>query len=112
MVWKLAVDTLTVKVKRVVPPVHTSSLPSLIEMVGCPSSLTIVPAPWLSLIVALTGFERLTIGGALGWKFVSALAVTMTGWHGTRGRQVSVPVGATYPRSGSVAVRSRAAWLA
>src|SRR6266566_3657001 len=55
-------------------------------MVGCPSSLTIVPAPWLSLIVALTGFERLTKNVLLGSNLVSPLTVTATGWLVAVGR--------------------------
>src|SRR5258705_303955 len=77
---ELALDSLTVKVNTVGPTVPSFWLTSLIEMVAAPPSLTIVPTPWLSLIVALTGFVRLTKNVSLGSNLVSPLTVTATGW--------------------------------
>src|SRR5437667_36810 len=93
--FRSALDRLTVKVNTVGPTLPSFWLTSLIEMVGCPSSLTIVPAPWLSLIVALTGFERLTKNVSLGSNLVSPLTMTVTGWLVTPGANVTVPLAAT-----------------
>src|SRR5437773_668118 len=95
MVWKLALDSLTVKVNTVCLTLPSFCVIVMCVVVGCLFLLSIVPAPWLSLIVALTGFERLTKNVSLGSNLVSPLTVTATGWLVTPGRKVTVPLAAT-----------------
>ena len=53
-----AVESVTVKVAL---PAPSSTVTSLIEKLGGESLSVMVPTPWLSLIVALTRFERVTL---------------------------------------------------
>ncbi len=68
---------------------------SEIEMLGRvtdPSSLVMVPTPWLSKIVALLGLVRLTTNFSSLSDLVSPLTSTVTCWLVTPGAKVSVPL--------------------
>src|SRR5438552_2726775 len=104
MGWKRALDRLTVKVNSVGPALFSLWLTSLVVMVGRESWLALFRAPWLSLIVALTGFERLTKNVSLGSNLVSPLTVTATGWLVTPGRKVKIGRASCRERSEIVAV--------
>ena len=54
-VWPLAATRLTVNVAATVPALPSVTVTSLIESAGGGSSSVIVPTPWPSAIVALTG---------------------------------------------------------
>ena len=56
------------------------------------SSLTIVPTPWASVIVALpVAFERFTLNVSFGSTVVSPLTCTVTVCEVTPGAKVTVP---------------------
>ena len=84
-----------VNVAVVVPAFPSVTATSLIEIVGSESSLTIVPTPRPSPIVALLGSERLTLKISFGSKLVSPLIVTLTGRDVWPGKKVTVPLDAT-----------------
>ena len=68
----------TVKVKSVVPVLPSLLLTSLIENVGGPSSLVIVPTPVPVSMMALTGFERLTSNASSSSSATSPFTFTVT----------------------------------
>ena len=86
-----------VNVAVVVPAFPSVSATSLIEIVGggAESSLTIVPIPKPSPIVALVGSDRLTLKVSFGSTLVSPLIVTLTGCEVWPGKKVTVPFDAT-----------------
>ena len=57
-VWELSKDSVTVKTASTVPILPSTTVTSLTESDGMPSSSVIVPAPWLSVMLALTGVLR------------------------------------------------------
>jgi hypothetical protein len=77
-VCPLATDSVTVKFALVVPlfPSVTVALPT--ESDGGPSSSLIVPTPVASAIVALDGFERLSVNVSSNSSIRSPLTVTLT----------------------------------
>ncbi len=91
-VCPLGAESETVKPSVAVPALPSATATSSIESTGTPaSSLPIVPMPWLSEIVALTGALRLTTRISSGSFFTSPFTVTLTGWVVTPGAKVSVP---------------------
>ena len=91
MVWLLGFDRETVNPALVVPALPSETATSLMEMVGCASSLVIVPTPWLSVIVAFVGPDRFTLKVSVGSKVVSPLTVTLSGWDLSRRERHAPP---------------------
>ncbi len=83
----------TVKTYAVVPLLPSLCETSLIVMFdAAASSLTIVPTPWASVIVALpVAPERFTLNVSFGSTVVSPLTCTVTVCEVTPGAKVTVP---------------------
>src|SRR5438309_926060 len=95
MVWLLAFDRLTVKVKGVVPGgvllvVPSGLTTSSMESAGWVSSFWIVPVPTALAIVALVAPDRVTVKVSSGSNAVSAHTSTVTGLLVSPGAKVSV----------------------
>ena len=95
MVWLLAFDSETVNVAAIVPALPSVTDTSLMEIVGCASSLLIVPTPWLSAIVAFVALDRFTLKVSFGSNTVSPLTVTLIGCEVWPAVNVKVPELAT-----------------
>ena len=62
------------------------------RLAGCVSSLTMVPTPWPSAMVALTGVSRLTKKVSVGSNLVSPTTCTVTVWLVSPGAKMTVPL--------------------
>ena len=69
----LTPDIVTVKL---IVPIFSLSVSSLIEIVGCASSFSIVPTPWLSAMFALTGLLKFTVKVSLSSLSASSIIGT------------------------------------
>src|SRR5438552_457930 len=109
MVWELGLDRLTVKMALAVPLFPSITVTSLMLIDGAGSSLSMVPIPWLSAMVALVAPERVTWNLSLGLTLMSPLTwsvIVLFVWPGVI---VPVTVLFRYSLSASVAVPSAVA---
>jgi hypothetical protein len=81
----------TVKVNSVVPLLPSALLTLSIAKVGAASSLSTVPSPWSSAIVAPDAFERLTKKISFASKIVSPFTSTVIVLLASPAVKVSVP---------------------
>ena len=88
----LAADNVAVNVMLAVPALPSVSETSLMVSDGAVSSFTMVPAPWLSAIVALVAPERFTTYVSLFSSMRSPTIGTGTVFSTWPGVNVSVPV--------------------
>ena len=65
---------------------------SLMNSAGNGSLLLIVPTPWLSASVALTGLLRFTKNDSAGSKMVSPVTLTVMVWVTVPGAKLNVPL--------------------
>ncbi len=91
-VLPLAAESVAVNVMLAVPALPSVSETSLMVSDGAVSSFTMVPAPWLSAIVAFVAPDRFTTYVSLGSSVRSPTIGTGTVCTTCPGRNVSVPL--------------------